>query len=174
MATPVETLIDFIQRRRARLGLGHNALARASGIDAGTLANLTGGRVKHAPALPTLQKLAAGLRVDPNLLVRIASGMDVDLEAAVEDGLRPATVERVEVAGEAAAAAEGPLASTTGRFPLSIEEIGILMEAVRYGIFWRLEDDPGLLEIPPADRRWIFRDLEAVLATRKKFGPPRQ
>lgn len=169
--TPIETLASFIRTRRARLGLGHNALARAAGIDPGSLSNLLNGRVRTTPELPTLHKLAVGLAVEPELLIRIASGYEVDLETALESGTSatPPAPGATPAPGGAPSADAG---SHSGRFPLSVEEIKLLMEAVKYGIFWDLTQDPELLDIPPADRKWIFKDLENVLRARAKFGPP--
>jgi transcriptional regulator with XRE-family HTH domain len=155
-ASPVENLVEFIKLRRARIGLGHNALARASGIDPGSLANLMVGRVKRAPTLATLQKLAVGLQVDADVLIRIASGMSVNLKASSEAAFAPEAKARPR-----SESVEG----VEGRFPLTKDEAQVLQAIATIGIQWKVEEHPEVLDIAPADRKWIFRDLESVLHT---------
>ena len=152
MPTPIEKLIVFIHRRRKVLGLGHNALARAAGLDPGTLANLMVGRIKNAPSLATIQKLAAGLECDPQRLIAIVSGYVHDLDGLAE------TPEGWE------AMIAGPTSrSRRGKHPLTPDERQVLAEAERVGLRWAIGEFPEFLDIPPSDRIWMFKELERIL-----------
>ncbi len=152
MPTPVEQLVTFIKERRAHLGLGHNALARASDLDPGTLANLMVGRIKKAPSLTTLRRLALGLRVDPELLIKIAGGHPVDLEVVARYG-------------EDIPACEARKRDPAGRYPLTAEELAILKDAKYVGVQWDLASHLEILDLHPVDRRWIFFNLENFVHT---------
>ncbi len=152
MPTPVEQLVNFIKERRALLGLGHNALARASDLDPGTLANLMVGRVKKAPSLTTLRKLAHGLRVDPELLVKIAGGEVMDLAVAARYG-------------EDIPAGEARKRDPGGKYPLTAEELAVLKDAGFVGVQWDLTRHREILDLHPVDRRWIFFNLENFVHT---------
>ncbi len=152
MPTPIKRLILFIHHRRKVLGLGHNALARAAGLDPGTLANLMVGRIKNAPSLATLQKLASGLKCDPQLLIAIVSGYLVDLEELAEAPENWQTL------------IEGPVSRTRrGKHPLTPAERHVLAEAERVGLRWTIGDFPEFLDIPPSERIWMFKELERIL-----------
>ncbi|MBU6427590.1 MAG: helix-turn-helix transcriptional regulator [Cyanobacteria bacterium REEB65] len=140
MPTAMEDLVDFIRKRRALLGMSHNALARAAGLHPGTLANLMVGRIKNSPSLGTLRKIAAALQVDPLLLIRMASGQPVET-------IPPAPKSTSKV---------------PAGYPLTSQEEHLLDQAREVGLFWHLEEPPGVLEIPPSERIWLFRQLDAV------------
>ncbi len=152
MPTPIEKLVFFIHRRRKVLGLGHNALARAAGLDPGTLANLMVGRIKNAPSLATMQKLAAGLQCDPQVLIAIVSGYVDDL-----DGLAEAPEDWETILA-------GPMSrSRRGKHPLTPAERQVLAEAEQVGLRWAIGEFPEFLDIPPSDRNWMFQELERIL-----------
>lgn len=152
MGTSIDSLIAYVKARREQLGIGQNELARACGLRHGTLANLLGGRVTRAPTLATLEKLAKGLAVDVETLVRITRG------------------ELVEQLAEARTRAGAPLPGREllerpagGRYPLTDEEWRVIRAAERVGLKWHLEAHPRLLDVPPGERLWIFRQLESLL-----------
>lgn len=147
MSTPIENLIAFILQRRAELGLTQRQVAQAGDMNPGTLANIEMGRVTKAPSLGTLEKLARGLKVDVEQLIRIARG-----EAPVsEDGERPPSVD------DWLRQIEG-LAHAPTR-----EERAILKAAEASGLFFKPLAEPGFWRAPPEDRRPAFRYLEGLL-----------
>lgn len=153
MPTSVEHLVAFIKERRNQLGLGHNALARASDLDPGTLANLMVGRIKKSPSLSTLYKLAQGLRVEPELLVKIAGGHKVDID-------------RVSRLGEELPAAQARKRQNPGgKYPLTAEELAILRDAEHIGVHWNFAEHLEILDLHPVDRRWVFFNLENFVHT---------
>lgn len=107
------------------------------------------GRVTKAPSLDTLQKLAVGLRVEPDLLFRVARG-DAPLPGSAEE--------------EAVVRVPTPTRPTVGRYPLLDEEWAVLETSLRAGIYVDLERHRGLLDVNPAERKWLFHGL-ASLAT---------
>ncbi len=139
MKSAVERLVAFIRARRAELGISQNELARLSGLNPGTLANIMVGRVTKAPSLDTLQKLSQGLRVDSDFLFRVARGEDLAKIEIV--GARP----------------------TEGRFPLTDEEWQILEASRNSGLSLASGRLLPLLDLPPADRRWLFLGLASLV-----------
>lgn len=70
----MEQLKEFIIRRRDELHLSQRDLGKMSGLHHGTVAAIEAGRVAKSPSMDTLQKLAKGLRVDEDTLIRIVRG----------------------------------------------------------------------------------------------------
>lgn len=73
------TLGEFVKQRRAEMKLSQRELAKLSGLSNTYIASLeldanpaTGKSI--SPTMPTLEKLAKGLRVDAEVLIRIARG----------------------------------------------------------------------------------------------------
>ena len=150
MGTSIDSLISFVNRRREQLGIGQNALARACGLQPGTLSNLLRGRVTRAPSLATLEKLSYGLSVDVEMLVRIARGELVEQLAQTRGRPRKGTLQEL---------LERPVA---GRYPLTDEEWRVIRAAERLGLKWHLDQHPRILDVPPGQRTWIFRGLESL------------
>ncbi|MBM3266123.1 MAG: helix-turn-helix transcriptional regulator [Candidatus Sericytochromatia bacterium] len=140
MKSAVDRLVAFIRVRRAELGISQNELARLSGLNPGTLANIMVGRVTKAPSLDTLQKLAHGLRVDAEFLFRVARGEEPRLEVV---DCRP----------------------TAGKHPLTDEEWETLEEARGAGVTLDLNRASHVLDLPPAERKWLFLGLESLAAS---------
>lgn len=152
MPKPVDNLVAFVQQRRAAMGLGHNALARASGLDPGTLANLMVGRIKRAPSLATLQKLATGLACDPQLLIAIVSAQITEIAGLARnpEGWQSQIVSRDARRGR-------------GDFPLTEAEIAVLGQAEKIGLHWGIAQMPEFLDIPPSERLAMFKEFEGVV-----------
>lgn len=70
----MERLRQFMIKRRERLDLTQRQLAVAASIQHGTIGAIEAGKVSKAPAIQTLDAIAIGLRVDPDLLVNIVRG----------------------------------------------------------------------------------------------------
>lgn len=152
MGTSIDSLIAYVNARRVELGIGQNELARACGMKPGTLSNLLHGRVTRAPSLATLGKLSKGLSVDVETLVRIARGeLAEQVVQSRETGVG-------QLPGRALL--ERPAA---GRYPLTDDEWRVIRAAERIGLKWHFDEHPKVLDIPPADRTWIFRQLEVLV-----------
>lgn len=68
----MKLLRDFLTRRRNELRLSQQDLARISGVPAGTIASIEAGRVTRSPRPDTLRRLADGLQVPPDTLLRLS------------------------------------------------------------------------------------------------------
>jgi transcriptional regulator with XRE-family HTH domain len=68
----MKLLREFLTRRRNELNLSQQELARISGVPAGTIASIEAGRVTRSPRPDTLRRLAQGLQVGPEALLRMA------------------------------------------------------------------------------------------------------
>lgn len=134
------------------LGISQNELARLSGLNPGTLANIMVGRVTKAPSIDTLQKLAVGLRVAPDLLFRIARGA-LALPGPGADSVPFCVV---------ASLGERP---RNGRYPLLDEEWRVLEHAVRTGLCFDLDRHRAILDVEPADRQWLFHGLASLASS---------
>ena len=135
MRSAVDHLVAYIRARRVELGISQNELARMSGLNPGTLANIMVGRVTKAPSLETLQKLAGGLRVESDFLFRVARGED------------------------AADRSVAPLRPTSGKHPISDEEWEVLERSHLAGLHLDLGRYPDLFDVTPAERTWLFGGL---------------
>lgn len=147
MKSAVERLVAYIRTRRAELGISQNELARLSGLNPGTLANIMVGRVTKSPSLDTLQKLAVGLQVEADLLFRIARG---------------------DAPGGGSGAHRGQVGlprPKEGRFPLQDEEWEVLESSHRAGIYVDLDRHKSLLDVSPADRKWLFHNLASLASS---------
>lgn len=82
----MKLLREFVTRRRNELHLSQQDLARTSGVPAGTIASIEAGRVTRSPRPDTLRRLANGLAVPPEALLRL-SGYLTD-EVAFLDAAR--------------------------------------------------------------------------------------
>jgi transcriptional regulator with XRE-family HTH domain len=71
----VDKLIAFIRARIAELGISQNELARRSGLNPGSLANIMVGRVRYSPSIETLIRLAEGLQVPPMQLIALTGDL---------------------------------------------------------------------------------------------------
>jgi DNA-binding XRE family transcriptional regulator len=150
MKSPIERIVTFIRARRAELGISQNELARLSGLNPGTLANIMVGRVTKAPSLETLQRLAGGLKVDGDYLFRIARGLDPGKSTALPAAV-PAGAELVRTSRPNA-----------GRFPLSDDEWAVIESSRRAGLYVDLERHAYLLDASPAERKWLFAGLTSL------------
>jgi transcriptional regulator with XRE-family HTH domain len=72
VATAMKLLREFLTRRRNEQNLSQQELARISGVPAGTIASIEAGRVTRSPRPDTLRRLAQGLQVGPDLLLRMS------------------------------------------------------------------------------------------------------
>lgn len=70
----MERFRDYLVRRRSELRYSQVDLAKSAGIPSATIAAIEAGRVTKAPRIDTLEKLAKGLRVDPQVLISLARG----------------------------------------------------------------------------------------------------
>ena len=68
----MKLLREFLTRRRNELNLSQQELARTSGVPAGTIASIEAGRVTRSPRPDTLRRLAQGLQVGPDMLLRMS------------------------------------------------------------------------------------------------------
>jgi transcriptional regulator with XRE-family HTH domain len=68
----MKLLREFLTRRRNELNLSQQELARISGVPAGTIASIEAGRVTRSPRPDTLRRLALGLQVGPEALLRMS------------------------------------------------------------------------------------------------------
>lgn len=86
---PEIPLATYVQGRRAELGISQGELSRRSGISTGWIGRLETGTIGQNPSLETLEKLAKGLRVPVDDLVRIARGEEAKpAEEVHEESLR--------------------------------------------------------------------------------------
>lgn len=151
MKSAVERLVGYIRTRRAELGISQNGLARMSGLNPGTLANIMVGRVTKSPSLDTLQKLAVGLQVEADLLFRIARGELPSAGSGAESRMYCAPV--------------NPARPTTGRFPLQDEEWEVLESSHRAGIHVDMDQHRNLLDVSPSERKWLFHGLGSLASS---------
>src|SRR4051794_19317970 len=75
----MKLLREFLTRRRNELSLSQQELARISGVPAGTIASIEAGRVTRSPRPDTLRRLALGLQVGPEVLLRMSGYLPEDL-----------------------------------------------------------------------------------------------
>ncbi len=148
MKSPVERLVSFIRTRRAELGISQNELARLSGLNPGTLANIMVGRVTKSPSLDTLQKLAVGLQIEADLLFRIARGEEPLPGPGAESRTSQLCVKK-----------HRPM---DGRYPLSDDEWAVVESSRRMGVYLDIEKHRNLLDMDPADRKWLFHGLASL------------
>lgn len=78
----MKLLREFLTRRRNELNLSQQELARISGVPAGTIASIEAGRVTRSPRPDTLRRLALGLQVGPEALLRMAGYLPAEDGAA--------------------------------------------------------------------------------------------
>lgn len=67
----MDRLIQFMIRRREELRLSQRDLAKAAGMNPGTVSSIEAGKVTKSPSLETLDRLARGLRVTSDDLIAI-------------------------------------------------------------------------------------------------------
>jgi transcriptional regulator with XRE-family HTH domain len=129
MSQPIEDLINFIIERRNDLGLTQRQLAKAAGLNPGTLANIEVGRVTKAPTLNTLQKLAKGLMVEEIQLLNIARGQTPEAQhrATTSNEMGNPNTHRDEVASTS----ESTICDEA-------RELGIVFPLVGLPEFWTL------------------------------------
>ena len=72
--SPYDLIREFMIRRRHQLGFNQYELADAAGVSKGTVSMLEAGKSANIPKDSTLEKLARGLRVDPEILLELAQG----------------------------------------------------------------------------------------------------
>ncbi|MBI6547081.1 MAG: helix-turn-helix transcriptional regulator [Cyanobacteria bacterium NC_groundwater_1444_Ag_S-0.65um_54_12] len=150
MSTHLEKFIAFVRQRQKELDLGQNELARASGLSQATLANVLGGRVTRAPSLVTIQKLAHGLRLDPERLVALALNKESRPGRVVE---RPAAMLNHDLTGRG----EYATRSLSGEaYPLTEEEQAIIESAEKAGVYWHINGQCELLRLSPEERKYLF------------------
>lgn len=136
-------------------------LAKRSGIDPGTLANITSGRVTGYPSRATLKKLAKGLSVP-------SSTVTADDLFGVGEGHEPVP------------STQGPGHTLLGllnefgqvEYPPTPQEQAIYDESMRLGFpGWPTLSEPGFWSRPPEDRlrRSTFRNIEAAVDDAKAF-----
>lgn len=68
---PIDALASFVRRRRQELGYTQQQLADRSGVTRALVGHLEAGRLRVAPQLPNLRRLATGLEVEFGTLVEI-------------------------------------------------------------------------------------------------------
>ncbi len=68
---PIEALAAYVRRRRGELNLTQQQLADRSGVTRALVGHLEAGRLRVAPQLPNLKRLAVGLEIEFNALVEI-------------------------------------------------------------------------------------------------------
>ncbi|MBC7543874.1 MAG: helix-turn-helix transcriptional regulator [Candidatus Sericytochromatia bacterium] len=78
----MKLLREFLTRRRNELNLSQQELARISGVPAGTIASIEAGRVTRSPRPDTLRRLADGLQVGPEALLRMSGYLPSDRDSA--------------------------------------------------------------------------------------------
>jgi transcriptional regulator with XRE-family HTH domain len=80
VADTMKLLREFLTRRRGELSLSQQELARISGVPAGTIASIEAGRVTRSPRPDTLRRLAQGVQVGPDVLLRMSGYLPTDHE----------------------------------------------------------------------------------------------
>lgn len=68
---PIDALASYVKQRRQELGFTQQQLADRSGVTRALVGHLEAGRLRVAPQLPNLRRLATGLDVEFTLLVDI-------------------------------------------------------------------------------------------------------
>lgn len=147
-ATMISPLAEYVLARRAELKLSQNQLARLSGLSNAWIGRLETGTLEGEPKLPTLEKLAKGLRIDVDTLIRIARG-----ESPKPTEPRKPTDGMLAVIDDM-----GNLA-----YPLTSEERAIVERADRMRMSFDTFLMPGFWNKTPQERRRLFRDLENVM-----------
>lgn len=130
-------------------------LAKRSGLDPGTLANITSGRVTGYPSRATLQKLAKGLST-PGLT------LTADDLFKVGEGSEPATVSKEN--GELRQVIEG----LRKRYDPTEEEWAIIDELDRTGSWYGGFSQPGFWELTPEERETEFFYLKGLMREHRK------
>lgn len=75
---------SYIRKKRVALGLNQEELAERTGVGQETISHIETGRTGD-PRLTTLRKIARGLEIDPNILVRISEGWNPTRPATLEE-----------------------------------------------------------------------------------------
>jgi transcriptional regulator with XRE-family HTH domain len=68
---PIEALSQYVRRRRTDLNLTQQQLADRAGVTRALVGHLEAGRLRVAPQIPNLKRLAVGLDVEFQTLLDI-------------------------------------------------------------------------------------------------------
>lgn len=68
---PIDALASYVRKRRQQLGITQQELADRSGVTRALVGHLEAGRLRVAPQLPNLRRLATGLEVDFGTLLEV-------------------------------------------------------------------------------------------------------
>jgi len=71
LVKPIEALSAYVRTRRGELGLTQQQLADRAGVTRALIGHLEAGRLRVAPQLPNLKRLATGLGVEFQVLLDI-------------------------------------------------------------------------------------------------------
>jgi len=80
----VDLMRRFVAQRRIENGQTQDDLAAAAGVSKGLVSMLEGGRLKGPPKTASLVKLGQGLKVDPEILIKLAQG--IEDQTVMDDG----------------------------------------------------------------------------------------
>jgi transcriptional regulator with XRE-family HTH domain len=151
--TGIDKLREYLIARRDDLRLTQEELAKRSGVPRGTIAALEVGQVTKSPRGDTLEKLAKGLEVDVDTLLRIARGEEPKQVASVAH--EPGEMRQV-------------IDGLRKRHEPTEEEWAIIDELDRTGSWYGGFSQPGFWELPPEERESEFFYLKGLMREHRK------